>query len=297
MLVTNQTTQDYYFGPLHLAGGVGQTLTVDDTTATSLYLADDGVADALNDLYNAGKITVSSQALPFPRPTGVPEILHGTGSPEGLVYANQGSIYLRRDTGTLYKKTTGRTFNAGWTIANAGAIELKLAGLGLIVETFPKEQVGTVTPTAGALEAASVGLAAGTVVTNVVYDCEAVGAGTAPTLVRLGVADAKTGKVLAVTADIHATYATATGPAVVPLTTPLTIPADGIYYLLMIRVGSFGTTGESIGAAAGATNSFKAVGTNPMRWGYVPSQSDIPTVGSTLGALTGSTVNFYLAAS
>ena len=55
MLVTNQTTQDYWFGPLHLAGSVGQTLTVDDTTATSLYLSNDDVADAINFLYAQGE--------------------------------------------------------------------------------------------------------------------------------------------------------------------------------------------------------------------------------------------------
>ena len=53
MLVTNQTGQDYWFGPLHLTAGVGQTLTVDDTSATSLYLTNDVVADALNNLYNS----------------------------------------------------------------------------------------------------------------------------------------------------------------------------------------------------------------------------------------------------
>lgn len=62
MLVTNQTAQDYWFGPLHLAAGSGQTLTVDDTSATSLYLTDDAVADAIDNLYVAGKITVSSAA-------------------------------------------------------------------------------------------------------------------------------------------------------------------------------------------------------------------------------------------
>jgi hypothetical protein len=56
VLVTNQTTQDYWFGPLHLMGGVGQQLTVDDTSATSLYLTDDTVADAINNLYVSGKI-------------------------------------------------------------------------------------------------------------------------------------------------------------------------------------------------------------------------------------------------
>ena len=119
MLVTNQTNQDYWFGPLHLDAGVGQTLTVDDTTATSLYLTDDQVADAINNLYIAGKITVSSAAQPFPRPTGVPSLLHGDGVPEGLVYAPQGSLYMRRDGtqtngGVLYLKTTGVTLNTGW---------------------------------------------------------------------------------------------------------------------------------------------------------------------------------------
>src|SRR5260370_905524 len=126
MIVTNQTSQDYWFGPLHLAGGVGSTLTVDDTRATSLHLTSDAGADALNNLYNAGKISVSSAAAPFPRPTGVPEILHGDGSPDGSVYAGQGSLFLRRDnTGAangLYSKTTGHSFSTGWEVFGGGLL-------------------------------------------------------------------------------------------------------------------------------------------------------------------------------
>jgi microcystin-dependent protein len=118
MLVTNNTNQDYWFGPLHLGAGVGLTLTVDDTTATSLYLTEDAVADAINNLYLTGKIAVSGAASPFPRPTGVPALLHGDGSPEGLVFAPQGSVYMRRDNSgvstSLYAKTTGITINTGW---------------------------------------------------------------------------------------------------------------------------------------------------------------------------------------
>lgn len=117
MLVTNQTTQDYWFGPLHLPAGVGQTLTVDDTSETSLYLTDDTVADALNNLYLSGNITVSGAASPFPRPTGMPQVLHGDGSPEGLHYAPQGSVFMRRDGGDtwhLYVKTTAVTASTGW---------------------------------------------------------------------------------------------------------------------------------------------------------------------------------------
>jgi hypothetical protein len=116
MNVNNQTTQDYWFGPLHLPGGQ-QNFNVDDTSATSLYLTDDAVADAINNLYNAGKITVTGAAAPFPRPTGMPHVAHGDGSPEGMVYAPQGSLYLRRD-GTdswhLYVKSTAVTASTGW---------------------------------------------------------------------------------------------------------------------------------------------------------------------------------------
>lgn len=119
MLVTNQTASDYWFGPLHLPAGIGQTLTVDDTSATSLYLTSDVVADAINNLYASGKITVSGQADPFPRPTGTPALLHGDGAPEGLLFAPQGSIYMRRDGsltngGVIYVKLTGATLSTGW---------------------------------------------------------------------------------------------------------------------------------------------------------------------------------------
>lgn len=119
MLVTNQTTVDYWFGPLHLPAGVGQTLTVDDTSATSLYLTNDSVADAINNLAASGKITVSGAADPFPRPTGTPMLLHGDGSPNGSVFAPQGSIWMRRDGtltngGTIYVKLTGATDNTHW---------------------------------------------------------------------------------------------------------------------------------------------------------------------------------------
>lgn len=117
MLVTNLTSQDIYFGPLHLPAGNGQQITVDDTSATSLYLLSDAVADAVNNAAQSGRISVTDQAEPFPRPTGMPQLLHGGGSPEGLVYAPQGSIFMRRDadaTYVLYVKTSGVTYNTDW---------------------------------------------------------------------------------------------------------------------------------------------------------------------------------------
>jgi microcystin-dependent protein len=125
MTVTNQTSSDIYFGPLHLAAGVGSTLMVDDTSATSLYLTSDEVADALNNAAQTGQVLVAGAADPFPRPTGEPKLLHGTGNPEGIVFAPQGSVYMRRDGksgtfnngGVVYTKTTGVTFATGWVDA------------------------------------------------------------------------------------------------------------------------------------------------------------------------------------
>jgi hypothetical protein len=78
----------------------------------------------VNTLNQSGLILVTSYATPFPRPTGVPRVVHGVGSPQGMVYAPQGSIYLRQDiavaspaspVSSVYVKTTGVTFNTGWS--------------------------------------------------------------------------------------------------------------------------------------------------------------------------------------
>jgi len=47
----------------------------------------------------------------------MPEVLHGDGSPEGLHYAPQGSLFMRRDGADawhLYVKSTAVTINTGW---------------------------------------------------------------------------------------------------------------------------------------------------------------------------------------
>lgn len=126
MLVTNQTVQDYFFGPLHLPGGIGQSLTIDDSSATSLYLTNDDVAEQLAVASVAGKIVVSAvtAGINWPRATGTPEVLHGDGSPEGLIYAPQGSLYMNRSaassTNALWTKTTGAHINTGWAPLNPG---------------------------------------------------------------------------------------------------------------------------------------------------------------------------------
>jgi hypothetical protein len=70
-----------------------------------------------NNLYNASLIQVTGAASPFPRPTGMPQVLHGDGSPEGVHYAPQGSLFMRRDGADgrhLYVKSTAVTVSTGW---------------------------------------------------------------------------------------------------------------------------------------------------------------------------------------
>ncbi len=116
MIITNLTGVAYSLGPMYLVPF--GTLDLDDTSETSLYLLDDEVADAVNTLYQSGNIQVDSAADPFPRATGDPSSLSGDGSPEGVMYAPQGSLYMRRDSvepvTSLYTKTTGVTDNTGW---------------------------------------------------------------------------------------------------------------------------------------------------------------------------------------
>lgn len=132
MNINNNTNQDIYFGPLHLPPGA-TGFYVDDTSATSLYLLSDAVADAINNAAQTGQIEVTDAADPFPRPTGDPQLLHGTGNPEGIVFAPQGSVYMRRDGqsgtsnngGVVYSKTTGVTLSTGWVdVATASGATL-----------------------------------------------------------------------------------------------------------------------------------------------------------------------------
>jgi hypothetical protein len=248
MLVTNQTNQDYWFGPLHLAAGVGQTLTVDDTTETSLYLTDDAVADALNNLYVAGKITVSSAAAPFPRPTGAPELLHGDGSPEGSAYAPQGSVYMRRDQAGLYVKTTAATVDTGWVPVG---VRDPWSGfdqaMGLVASTFPIHMANSVlTPNSSTAHGHGVWLPAGLLITGLALNVTAAGSGL--TAAYVGIYDASY-HLQAVSANASGSFG-ATGWAKVPLTAPYVVPSSGLYYFADIWVG---TTAPTIACISGAT--------------------------------------------
>jgi hypothetical protein len=76
-----------------------------------LYVADDS-----NDVVSGGRSKDIRLGIGPSNGSGVIWICHGSGSPEGVVTANVGSIYLRTDSGSfpkLYVKESG-TGNTGW---------------------------------------------------------------------------------------------------------------------------------------------------------------------------------------
>lgn len=227
MIVTNQTTADYWFGPLYLKAGVGQTLTVDDTTQTSLYLTDDSVANAINALTAAGKITVTSAALPFPRPTGSPAIDHGDGSPEGLVYAGQGSIYLRRDKYGVYQKATGIFQNTGWVLLGDDGVKPSSATF----ETDLRNDVDAdlAVLATGSLQLQAIYLPANTLISSITCVSGGTAAGT-PLNQWFALYDSSLNK-LAVTADDTSTAWAANAAKTLSFATPFTTTYSGLYYI------------------------------------------------------------------
>jgi hypothetical protein len=278
MLITNLTNQDYWFGPLHLPGGNGQTLTVDDTSATSLYLTDDSVADSINFLYtqSPAKITVSNAAAPFPRPTGKPDVLHGDGSQEGLVYASEGTLFLRRDNAQVYQKRTMVHINTGWTaLGQAAREQAKRNGIGYTGETFDRDAIAAALAlTSGDCRAGAVGLLAGDKITNILLDVSA--AIQTITTLKVGVYDAG-GSLLASSGNF--TTNLATGINSFALSSAYTVGTDGLYYLAAVIQA---TTMGSVGAAASVVGKQGAIGSGPKGALLVTGQSGLPaSLGST----------------
>lgn len=273
MLITNLTVQDYWFGPLHLPGGNGQTLTVDDTTATSLYLTDDSVADAINYLYAQvpAKITVSGAAAPFPRPTGKPDVLHGDGSPEGLVYASEGTLFLRRDNANVYQKRSMVHVNIGWTAIGQGdRNQQKVIARGYTGETYPldavTQQIGL---TSGDTRATLAGFLAGDVVTNILF--LALANIQTITILKVGIWDS--GGTLRGNSANQTTNVNAGTLQSYALSTPFTVPEDGSYYLGICVVA---TTPGQLGFTGGGAGKESAVGSGVKGALLKSGNADIP---------------------
>ena len=283
MVITNLTPQDYWFGPLHLqpAGPFG-TLTVDDTSATSLYLTDDSVADAINFLFaqNPPKITVTGQALPFPRPTGTPGIMHGDGSPEGLVFASEGTLYLRRDRSGIYKKSTIVHLNTGWDlVGDLDPLRPTAAQAESIARAYAVADAAALAT--GVLTFVACYLQAGIPVNSITAVSGGTAAGT-PTNQWFALYDAGLNK-LAVTADDTTTAWAANAAKTLAISPSFTPTYTGLHYIgVMVKATTVPTL---TGAATRAVITGLTPKTAGSSTGSLTNPASAPSVAAALTAI------------
>lgn len=138
----------------------------------------------------------------------------------------------------------------------AGLDDIGRAGLGFLSwNCYPHALSGLLTPTSQTIHAAWLPLRAGQVVTNVNFFVQTAGAGTVPTSIVCGLANATT--MLAQTGELkNSAIWTAAGIADAPLSAPYTVPTSGLYYVFYLANGTWGTTNLAIlrGSNNGATS-------------------------------------------
>jgi hypothetical protein len=178
------------------------------------------------------------------------------------------------------------------------------AGLGVLSEPFPATALVTtpLAPTSQKVFGSPIGLRRGDVVAGIMLRVGTAAAGTNPTTVRFGLADSG-GKIVAVSANRgssgsdDAATVFAVGANKVAFSSAYTVPADGLYFAVMLVNGTWGTTQPlvsliSAGANAAMANATSAAPAN-FEWA---SQTDLPAVNSSLTITGTSTRTYYLAA-
>jgi hypothetical protein len=107
----------------------------------------------------------------------------------------------------------------------------------------PLVETGTLALTAGTVYAMSVPLLAGQVISRLGFGINVAGAGTVPTHIYIGLCDS-TGKMLAQSADLAANAGWTSGTKLTsfPLSASYTVPTTGLYYIVILQVGAWGTT-------------------------------------------------------
>jgi hypothetical protein len=210
----------------------------------------------------------------------------------GDVAGNQGLVY-DPVAGLIRVSPSGRG-----AVPGGGRRDVELQALGILAEPFsqlaaPAAAVATLATQA--VFGVSVALRRGDVVTSIGGVVTTAAAGSLPTTVRAGIANSA-GMVLALTGNVNALANWALGPQLWPLTAPFTVPADGIYYLVIVKNGVFGTTEPQMLTVTTA-DATQGAGFTAIRrsWTWA-AQVDLPAVNSPLTITAATTLQRYLAA-
>ena len=169
----------------------------------------------------------------------------GIGTPQNSLSAPVSSIYMQTDgspQSCAYIKQIG-SGNTGWAALGPTRQANLYKSYGVMAQSYELlSTAGTnFAPTAGHVYGSGVYLYAGEVVSNIVTQITASGSGSLPTLTKVGIwSSVATPACLAVSNDISSSL-TATGFVQLPLSSSYTVTSDGVYYLALLGVGTFGT--------------------------------------------------------
>lgn len=175
--------------------------------------------------------------------------------------------------------------------------QLRLNAEGILAESLnPNTSVAAQAYSTGNVYGQLVGLRAGDVVSGIAVAVAVPATGTAPTVVRVGIANSA-GTMLAVSANVNATAFTAVGVQSVALTAPYTILASGAYFLVYIIVGAWGTQQPTFWRGNSVSNTVLTA----LAGGVIPAfvwagQADLPAVNGALTISTTTNFCWYLAA-
>lgn len=165
---------------------------------------------------------------------------------------------------------------------------------GLITETGdPGNYITFTAPVTQTVYGRLLGLHAGDLITGVVLQNAVAAAGTLPTTVRFGLADA-TGKIVVLSGNLNALASWPQGKCVFPFTVPYQVLKDGGYFPVFVVNGVWGTTQPTM--ARGSGNAFGTTG----RAGFAPSgfawagQADLPAIGASLTITSGASLAYYM---
>jgi hypothetical protein len=170
-----------------------------------------------------------------------------------------------------------------------------LSGLALKTWNYRPIITANSAPASGTIYALATPFYAGDIISTIWLNVQVAGAGTAPTGFFVGVADSSR-NMLAQSNNLNASSSlTATAHQQFALNASWTVPTDGMYYVVILENGSWGTTqmalgrGGSIGAAFGTNFEFATAGTG---------QTALPANGSALPSAYSSTgaLGFFAAA-
>ncbi len=180
------------------------------------------------------------------------------------------------------------------TVIRSDRYQALLDGWGAKGENFPANNAtGTLTPVSGRIYRGLFGVRAGDIINNLLLGMTAVGAGTTPTLIRVGIANAA-GTQLAISNDLKANsiwttaVAGSVGLAVAPLSAAYTSLIDQVLEAQFIRVGAWGSTEMQLARSALAAPWGPKIGSGPWRFCATSSQSDLPAVSGSMPAAAAS---------